>query len=226
MVLFLSEFISKFLTVKWDALGWVDAYCTGACFQLLHPINASSSPPPFSSSHLPGQHAAGPLLEAEHAPRSRGKSFSFFWNRIQAQIFYFLLAMSKFHFEAIINLIEIKMYFQGHIPFKDNSISLSWAETMSKLFLIYFFFYTCWILCGDICINIMYIHSICYFSHHPPPQQHHHIATMRRTPVQGHHGEHPRCEHQGQKGIFWDFQYFQMVQQWEWLPPLTSSSTS
>ena len=100
MVLFLSEFISKFLTVKWDALGWVDAYCTGACFQLLHPINASSSPPPFSSSHLPGQHTAGPLLEAEHAPRSRGKSFSFFWNRIQAQIFYFLLAMSKFHFEA------------------------------------------------------------------------------------------------------------------------------
>lgn len=29
-------------------------------------------------------------------------------------------------------------------------------------------------------------------NHHPPPQQHHHIATMRRTPVQGHHGEHPR----------------------------------
>ena len=60
------------------------------------------------------------------------------------------------------------------------------------------------------------IYSFVIFSHHPPPQQHHHIATMRRTPVQAaHHSDHPRCEHrQRWHGIFLDFQYFQMVQQW------------
>ena len=46
--------------------------------------------------------------------------------------------------------------------------------------------------------------KVIIFSHHPQPQQHHHIATMRRTPVQGQHGDHPRCEWY-YRVLFWWF---------------------
>ena len=134
MVLFLSEFIPKFLTVKWDALGWVDAFCTGACFQLLHPINASSPLPLLIPPPRPTRHWS--TFRGWNTPRSRGKSFSFIRNHIQAPIFYFLLGSKILFFEVIINLIEIKMYFEGHMSFKDNLISLSKTKTRSKLVLL------------------------------------------------------------------------------------------
>ena len=110
------------------------APASNSCIRLMHPPPLLPSPHPTSQANTPLVHfwrlnthqGQGESLFHSSGIVSRLKLFTFCW-------------VAKFHFEAIINLIEIKMYFQGHIPFKDNSISLSWAETMSKFLLTSFF---------------------------------------------------------------------------------------
>lgn len=99
------------------------------------------------------------------------------------------------------NVFSRSHLFQGQFNF--TLLGQDWKQTSYFLNIRY----TCWSLCGDICRMCIYsIYYFVIFSHHPPPQQHHHIATMRRTPVQGHHSDHPRYEHQQRgQGIFWHF---------------------
>ena len=80
-----------------------------ACFQLLHPINAS---PPHLSTHLPGPHTAGPLLEAETHQGQGNSLFSFILKHIP-----FMQAKASLYFHSLLLIIKV---LQGYLLFKSG----------------------------------------------------------------------------------------------------------